>query len=144
MYIIATTIMPQIVLDPDQRLMWFVIILFLGYAGYAPFGPGFTVWFYQFYPQDNQRRTRYIMLLQIFSSIMSTIIMLGSSLLTDAVSGSPYQQTLIVGLRYLAFVLVAIEIFAIQRKAKDFSPPDNPNMKLSPVDTLLTLLRFII
>ncbi|MBE5772281.1 MAG: MFS transporter [Clostridiales bacterium] len=136
MYILATTIMPQLVTDPDQRLMWFVIILFLGYAGYAPFGPGFTVWFYQFYPQDNQRRTRYIMLLQIFSSIMSTIIMLGSSVLTDAVSDSPYQQDLILGLRYLAFVLVAIEIFAIQRKAKDFSPPDKPNMKLSEVFTV--------
>ncbi len=136
MYILATTIMPQFVIDPDQRLIWFVIILFLGHAGYAPFGTGFTVWFYQFYPQDNQRRTRYIMLLQIFSSIMSTIIMLGSSILTDAISGSPYQQDLILGLRYLAFVLVAIEVFAIQRRAKDFSPREDTSLRLSQVFTI--------
>lgn len=136
MYIVATTIMPQFVIDPDARLTWFIIILFLAYAVYAPFGPGFTIWFYQFYPQDNQRRTKYIMLLQIFSSIMSTVIMLGSSLLTDAVADSPYQQDLILGLRYFAFLLVIIETVVIQRKAKDFSPQDKTDIKLSQVFTL--------
>ena len=135
MYILATNIMPQLVTDPDARLMWFVIILFLAYAIYAPFGPGFTVWFYRFYPQDNARRTRYISFLQIFSSIMSTLILLISSVITDAVSGSPYQTTIILGLRYLAFVLVLIEII-VQVRAKEYPAEEGSNPSLKEIFTI--------
>ena len=71
MYILATTLMPQFITDPTARLWAFGIILFLAYAVYALFSPGFTPWFYTFYPNDNERRTRYITYNQIFSSIMS-------------------------------------------------------------------------
>ena len=135
MYILATNIMPQLVTDPDARLMWFVIILFLAYAIYAPFGPGFTVWFYRFYPQDNARRTRYISFLQIFSSIMSTLILLISSVITDAVSGSPYQTTIILALRYLAFVLVIIEII-VQVRAKEYPTEEGSNPSLKEIFTV--------
>ena len=82
MYIIAITLMPQFVTDSRMRMYWFVGILFVGYAVYALFSPGLTTWFYNFYPADNERRTRYIMLNQIFSSVMSCIILLFSGLLT--------------------------------------------------------------
>ena len=49
MYIVATTLMPQFVHDPDARLVWFVVILFLAYSVYALFSPGLTSWFYRFY-----------------------------------------------------------------------------------------------
>jgi len=130
MYIVATNIMPQFVTDPDARLTWFVIILFLAYAVYAPFGPGFTIWFYKFYPADNTRRTRYITYLQMFSSVMSTIILLFSSVVTDAVSGSPHQQAIILGLRYVAYVMVLLEIF-VQARAKEYPVEDErkPSLK---------------
>ncbi len=136
MYIVATTLMPQFVADPGARLVWFAIILFLAYAVYAPFSPGITVWFYQFFPKDNERRTRYITLCQIFSSIMSTIILLFSGVLTDAIAGSPYQNTLILGFRYLAFALVVSETM-VQLRAKDFSPSDEgKKMKLADAFTV--------
>lgn len=132
MYIIATTVMPQFVTDPDARLLWFVIILFLGYAVYAPFGPGFTMWFYKFYPAASEPRTRYIAFLQIFSSIMSTAVLLLSGVLTDAVAGSPYQDTIILILRYFAFILVLIEI-AVQARAKEYPSEEESNPKLGQV-----------
>lgn len=136
MYIVATTLMPQFVSDPGARLVWFAIILFLGYAVYAPFSPGITVWFYQFFPKDNERRTRYLALCQIFSSIMSTIILLFSGVLTDAIAGSPYQNTLILGFRYLAFALVVTETM-VQLRAKDFTPEgDGKKMKLTDAFTV--------
>ena len=135
MYIIATTVMPQFVTDPDARLIWFVIILFLAYAVYAPFGPGFTMWFYRFYPEANEPRTRYITFLQMFSSIMSTAILLLSGVLTDAVAGSPYQDSIILFLRYFAFVLVLIEI-VIQARAKEYPSEDASNPKLGQVFTI--------
>ena len=135
MYIIATTLMPRFVIDPHARLIWFVIILFLAYAVVAPFNPGITVWFYQFYPKDNERRSRYLQLCQIFSSIMSTIILLCSGLITDAFNRSGHQEAIIIGLRFLAFALVLTEV-CIQVRAKDFSPPEGQALKLKEVFTV--------
>lgn len=135
MYIVATTIMPQFVTDPDSRLIWFIIILFLAYSVYALFSPGFTTWFYRFYPADNERRTRYIVLNQIFSSIMSSAILLLSGVLTDAVAGSPMQNKLIIGLRYLAFVLVLVDV-GMQAFAREYPYPEAPRLKLSQIFTL--------
>ena len=135
MYILATTLMPQFVHDPDARLLWFVIILFVAHAIYALFSPGFTTWFYFFYPEENERRTRYILLNQIFSSVVSSAVLLLSALLTDAVSGSPYQNTLILGLRYLAFVLVLIDV-GMQACAREYPYPESPTTRLLEVFTL--------
>lgn len=135
MFIVATTLMPQFVLDPDKRLIWLVVILFLAYSVYALFSPGLTAWFYKFYPAENNRRTRYIVLNQIFSSIMSSIILLLSGVLTDAVAGSPFQETLILVLRYVAFGLVLVDV-GMQACAKEYPYPPAPKMKLKHVFTL--------
>ena len=124
MYIIATTVMPQFVIDPDDRLTWFIIILFLAYAVYALFCPGLTTWFYRFYPQDSGRRTRYIVLNQTFSSILSSSVLLLSGILIDAVEGSPLQDKMILGFRYFAFVLVLIDV-AMQAFAKEYEVPQS-------------------
>ena len=135
MYIVATTVMPQLVTDPNARLMWFCVILFVAYAVYAPFSPGFTVWFYRFYPEDNHQRTKYIQLCQIFSSIMTTLILFFSGLLTDAVAGSPIQDQLIIWFRYGAFVLVVVESL-IQLGAKEYPVADDVHLRLKDVFTL--------
>ncbi len=133
--IIAITIMPQFVHDPQARLIWFGVLTFIAHAAYAPFAPGFTVWFYRFYPEDNHRRTQYIQLTQIFSSIMSTVILLFSGLLTDAVAGSPMQNQLIIGFRYAAFVLIVIETL-IQICAKEYPEQDDAKLKIKEIFTL--------
>ena len=135
MYIIATTVMPQFVIDPDDRLTWFIIILFLAYAVYALFCPGLTTWFYRFYPQDSGRRTRYIVLNQTFSSILSSSVLLLSGILIDAVEGSPLQDKMILGFRYFAFVLVLIDV-AMQAFAKEYEAPKAPKVRLIDVFTL--------
>ena len=135
MYIVATTLMPLFVKSPDARLTWFVVILFLAYGQYALFSPGITVWFYNFYPKENERRTRYIFYNQMFSSVMSSLVLLVSGLITDAVSGSSHQNTIILTLRYLAFFLVALDVFA-QSRAKEFPYGESGKLKLSNVFTL--------
>lgn len=135
MYIIATNLMPQFVKDPDARLIWFIVILFLAYSVNALFSPGFTTWFYKFYPEDNERRTRYIVLNQIFTSVMSSAILLLSGLLTDAVAGSPFQDKLILALRYLAFALVLVDV-AMQAFAKEYPYPKADKVSLIQVFTL--------
>lgn len=135
MYIIATNLMPLFVTDPDQRLVWFVIILFLANSVYALFSPGMTSWFYHFYPQDNDRRTRFVAMNHICSSVLSSVILLLSGVLADAVAGSPMQDQLILGLRYFAFVLVLIDV-SMQACAKEYPYPEAPKLKLTQVFTL--------
>ncbi len=135
MYILATTLMPQFVHDPDQRLIWFIIILFLAYSVAAVFNPGVTAWFYRFYPEDTERRTRYIVYNQIFSSIISSAVLLISSLITDSVSGSPLQNQIILFFRYFAFALVLIDIFMLSR-AKEYPYPKAQKINLAQVFTL--------
>ena len=135
MYILATTAMPNFVADPHQRVIWFGAILFVAYAVYALFSPGFTPWFYNFYPADDAPRIRYISLNQMFSSIMSSVVLLASGFLTDAVAGSPYQEQLIIGLRYAAFLFVLIDV-GMQACAREYPYPVGEKLRFYQVFTL--------
>lgn len=135
MYVIAATIMPQFVIDPQQRLYWFAAIVFLAYAGYAPFDPGFVIWFYRFFPEDDERRARYLLYQQIAAAMMSCVFLMVGSMITDAVTNSAHQYELINGLRYFAFVLVMIEI-CIQVQAKEYPVTAEPPLKLREIFTL--------
>lgn len=135
LYILATTLMPQFVHEPRARLYWFAGILFVAYSVYSLFSPGFTPWFYAFYPEDNVRRTRYISLNQIFASVMSSAMLIFSSLLTDALSNTPYQDTLILIFRYVAFGLVLIDV-GMQACAIEYPYPEGPRVRFSQVFTL--------
>ena len=134
-YIVVATVMPQFVTDPDARLILFIIIQAVAAGFYAFFGSGFTIWFYNFYPMENDRRIRYVMLSQIFSSILSSCVLIGSGMLTDALSGSPFQDQLILIFRYCAFVLVLIDVF-FQSRAKEYPYVAEENTKLLEVFTL--------
>lgn len=151
MYILAATIMPKFVIDPQQRLYWFAAIVFLAYALYSPFDPGFVIWFYRFFPEDEARRSRYLLYQQIAASIMASIILIFSGVITDAVSNAENQRALINGMRYFAFVLVLIEI-AIQVQAKEYPVPPEPPLSMKQIFTLpmrykkfmyCTLLMFV-
>ena len=134
-FILATTVMPELVRDNQARLVWFAVLLFLAYSVYALFSPGFTPWFYAFYPSDNERRTRFFQLNQIFSSIMSSVVLITSGLIADALRGSPYQNQLIIGFRYFAFLLVIVDV-TMQAQAVEYPYPKSPKIRFGQVFTL--------
>lgn len=135
MYILATTLMPLVVQDPQARLFWLCVILFLAYSVNAIFSPGLTSWFYAFYPADNERRTRFIMLNQLISSVLSSALLLLSSVLADALAGQARQGEIILFFRYLAFALVLVDVF-MQSRAKEDAPPQMADVRLRAVFTL--------
>ncbi len=98
MIIIATNLMPLLVTDPGQRVVWFCLLQFLATAVYAVFSAGFTPWFYHFYPQDPAQRVAYLSYNQVFSSILSSCILLLSGGLAVAVKSSGHQDALILGM----------------------------------------------
>jgi len=135
MYIVATNIMPLIVTDPDARLVWFVVILFLAYAVNAMFSPGITSWFARFFPGDTKRRSHFFVMNQVFSAVLSSTVLMLSSVLMDSVAGLPIHDTLIVGLRYFAFLLVIADV-ALQARAIEYPSPEAPRLRLRDVFTL--------
>ncbi len=135
MTILATTLMPQFVIDPTARLWCFGILLFLAHSIDSMISPGFTLWFYNFYPKDNERRTRYLTYNQMFSSIMSSAVMMLSSVIADALKGSDFQNQIILIMRYLAFVLVLIDVF-MQAHAIEYPYPPSPKIKFRQIFTL--------
>lgn len=134
-YVVLITVMPQFVTDPDARLGWFVALSAISTSFYALFSSGITNWMYCFYPKDNDLRLRYLTMTQMFSSILSSIILLGSGFLTDALSNSPHQDQLILIFRYFAFVLVLLDVF-ITAKAREYPYEESAHVKLSQVFTL--------
>lgn len=60
LYIVAITLMPQFVQDTGARLVWFAVLSTTATAMYSLFGNGFTVWLYNFYPEDNNLRVKYL------------------------------------------------------------------------------------
>jgi len=135
LYILLTTIMPQIVTDPQGRLICFCLIMFVAHAIYAPFAPGFTIWFYSYFPKESDRRNRFQLYLQLFGSILSSIILVTSGFITDALEGSRYQDMLILGFRYFAFILVLFDVF-VQSRAKEPEYPKAESAKLTDIFTL--------
>lgn len=135
LYVVAVTVMPQFVHDTGARLTWFVVLVTVATAVYCLFSNGFTIWLYNFFPADNTQRLQYMTITQIFSSVLSSLIVIGSSFLTDALSSSPYQNTLILGFRYFAFVLVLVEVFVLA-KAKEYPYQDSAKINLLQVFTL--------
>ena len=135
MFIVATTLMPNVVTDSAARIRWFVGLVFTAHAVYALFSPGFTAWFYLFYPPENDKRMRYIMYNQMFSSVTSSLVLIISSLIADALSGSPFQNQLLIILRYLAFALVIADV-TVQAQAKEFTPPAAGKLKFREIFTV--------
>ncbi|MBR6790334.1 MAG: MFS transporter [Oscillospiraceae bacterium] len=134
-YIVLATVMPQFVTDPDARRILFVVIVTVATAFFSLFGSGITIWFYNFYPAENDKRTRYLTYNQIFSSILSSIVLLSSGAITDALSGSAYQDQLILIFRYVAFGLVLIDVF-IQSKAVEYPYQETARVKFREVFSL--------
>lgn len=136
MYIIATNIMPLLVSDPAQRVVWFCIIQFLAHAVYTVFSAGFTPWFYAFYPQDQRLRAAYISYNQVFSSVLANVVMLLAGMLTSTAEKGGWQQQLILSMRYVAFVLVLLDVGA-QAMAKEYPyPVSKERVRLREVFTL--------
>lgn len=110
LFIAATTLMPQFVLDPDARLRWLVGLTITAYLIVAPFTPAFSSWVVAFYPEQTEERSRFLQYQQIVSSVLTLVTVLLSSILTDALAGSSSQETFLLMLRWIAFGLALINI----------------------------------
>jgi len=106
--VLATTIMPNFVQDPLQRTVWFGIFLFMGNAVNAIFGPGTMAWHIHFIPEGRKRNV-YFSFQNLTSSLISTGTAIVSALIADSMGGGAREASLILGLRYAAFIIFVLD-----------------------------------
>ena len=135
LYILATTLMPRFVLEPKGRMAWLCGLIFVAHAFYALFSPGFTAWYYHFFPSDNEDRTKYFLYNQMATSVVSQLALLGASLLADKLAASPYQGEVLLMMRYIAFAMMLVDV-AIQGLAKEYDENGEERVRLREVFTL--------
>ncbi|MBR2948491.1 MAG: MFS transporter [Lachnospiraceae bacterium] len=106
--LLAITVMPRFVSDPALKMVLFVIIVFTANIINALFSSGYSVWQVKFIPDDV--RADYFSLNQLITSFIGCGAALLSSIVADALSGSAYEDTIIIIFRYVAYALGVLDV----------------------------------
>ena len=111
--LLAVTIMPSLVTDQSAKVVWFVILTFSANIVSALFVGGYSVWHLKFIP--NEIRAEYFATNSMVASFIGCGAALASGLIADALSASPYANTIVIIFRYIAFALGMLEVWAFTR-----------------------------
>lgn len=118
--IAAITVTPYLGLSERGKLIAFIVFLLIANMINAVFSAGFTVWHLNFIP--NSVRANFFSVQQIINSCIGGVCALGSSLLADGLRNSPYEHTIIVAFRWIAYGIALLEVFVLSRP-KEFPYP---------------------
>ena len=109
--ILGITVMPYFVQDPALKMTLFVGIVFAANIINALFTSGYQVWQVNFIP--NQVRAEYFSTNTLITAFIGCGAALVSSVVADALAGSPYQDTIIVIFRYTAYALALLDVLIL-------------------------------
>ncbi len=131
--ILGITVVPVFVEDNTARVTAFIILTFVSHMLNAISSPAYTSWHVRYIPDEV--RARYLSVNQIVVNIAACGSALICSVVADALSGSPAEKTVIITLRYVAFVLAIAETILLSLpKEYDYGEP--PKQKLSNIVTV--------
>ena len=122
MIIIATNLMPLLVTDPGQRVVWFCLLQFLATDCLCGVQRGFHSMVLSFLPAGSRTESGLFELQSGIQFHPQQCILLLSGGLAVAVKSSGHQDALILGMRYFAFALVLLDVF-FQVQAKEYPYP---------------------
>ena len=109
--ILGITLVPVIVKDPGMRIVFFALCIFLANLVNALIGSGFSIWHLNFIPDSI--RADFFLKQSTISSFIGIGISLISGVVADALSASPYANTIIILFRYVAYSLALIEVVVL-------------------------------
>ena len=107
--ILGITVLPNFVHDPSARVVWFVIIVFAANIINGLFRSGYSVWHVNFIPE--KVRANYFSVKMLVQSFIGCGTALISSIIADALTGSAYEETIIIAFRYVAFLMGMLDVF---------------------------------
>ncbi|MBQ8954514.1 MAG: MFS transporter [Clostridia bacterium] len=111
--ILAITVMPMLVQDQNGRTACFVVLVFAANIVNALFSSGYSAWHLNFIP--NNIRAEYFSTSSMIASFIGIGTGLISSLIADAFAASPHAYTIIITLRFAAYALALVELWALAR-----------------------------
>lgn len=131
--IVGITLLPELVENPEARLAGFIAIVILSNSINALFSSGYSAWQANFLP-DNVRMD-YFTSSGCINSMLSYVIVLAVSVITDRLQDSPEQLVMITVLRWIAFGLAIIDCL-IQLIPKEYPYLKKAKSKLSNIFVL--------
>ena len=111
--ILGVTVMPRLVHDESTKLALFLIIILAANIINALFSSGYTVWHLNFIPDDV--RAAYFTISSTASSFVGIGTGFVSAIIADSFASSPHAYTIILVLRYTAYILGAFECWLYTR-----------------------------
>jgi len=103
MYILGGTLIPMFVHNPTMKVVWFVVVVFIGHSFNAISTNGFTAWHVNFIPDSV--RAEHIGINTLVANISAQGFGLLFALIADTFAGTAGESTLFVVLRFIAYAV---------------------------------------
>jgi len=109
--LLGITVLPLFVTDPQIKIIFFIGMVFIsGVIDYLITG-GFTIWHLRFMPENV--RADFLSVSQFVTNLLGLGAALLSGIVADVLSGSPYEDTIIVVFRYVAFAFGLLDVLVL-------------------------------
>lgn len=131
--ILGITVMPAVVKNPDARLFWFIVLVITASAINQLIASGFSAWNANFLP--DYVRVDYFSTASCIQNSLTYIIILLVSFVKDKLTGTPYESTMLITVRYVALALAIVDCI-IWLIPKEYPYPRTTRVKLSNIFTL--------
>lgn len=107
----AVTVLPYFVSDPQMKISFFIVIEFAANIIYSMFSDGYSVWHLNFIPDSV--RVDYFSANTLITAFLGCGTSLAASVVADVLTGSPYEETIIVILRLIAYALGILDVIIL-------------------------------
>ena len=134
---LGITLIPLLISDPKGRTTAFAILVFVGNLSNALLGSGVTPWHVNFLPENI--RNSYFSYTNLIGALSSALTAVFTCLLADRLSGSPRQGEILMTLRFIAFGLIALDIFLLYLVPKEY--PYKVSRKVRLRDVIVVPVR---
>ncbi len=122
--ILGVTALPLLITDTKLKIIGFSVIIFLSGALNALTSPGFTPWHLPFIP--DAVRVDYFGYSQVVRCTVSSVTLLASGFIADALKGTASETGVLYFLRLAAFFMALVEVGFLA------IPQENPYEKKEP------------
>ena len=109
--LLAVTLLPYFVTDQSMKMSLFVATVFAANIIQALFSDGYSVWHLNFIPDDV--RVDYFSANTLITAVLGCGTSLAASVVADLLTGSPYEETIIIILRMIAYCLGILDVILL-------------------------------
>ena len=131
LYIMGITVLPMIVEGETAKVVCFAVIMFAANVINFIFGPGYSVWHFNFLP--DKVRSAYFTQSQFLSALVSGVMIVLVSIGADYFVGKPQEHMVIIAVRVIAFVFALVDSVILVLPKEYPYPKSETKLRLSDV-----------